>query len=161
MTSAWMREAEPSGAAEQLRSGRGSEMPENTRTSLGYTLETLAMKTRWLPKGRMMPCGRGAPAPNREALLMTKSNAPTLRTRPEATRALGGEDGPVRISTPVDPSPGPMMGANCRRNVMADAIGMAKVRGKTEVSVYGAGNEIGDMHSETPRYTQVQGSRER
>ena len=54
-----------------------------------------------------------------------------------------------------------MVGANCRRNVTADAMGMAKVRGKTEVSVDGAGNEIGDMHSETPRCTQVQGSRER
>ena len=92
---------------------------------------------------------------------MTKSNAPTLRTRSEATRALDGEDGPVRISTPVDASAFPTVGANCHRNVTADAIGMAKVRGKTEVNVDGARNEIGDMHSETPRCTQFQGSRQR
>ena len=40
-------------------------------------------------------------------------------------------------------------------------MGMAKERGKTEVNVDGAGNEIGDMHNETLRCTQVQGSRER
>ena len=131
-------------------------MPETTRTSLGYMSEMLAMKVRWLPKGRMMPRGRGAPAPNREALSMMKSSAPTLRTGPVATRALDGEKGPVRIITPVDASACPTVGANCRRNVMTDAIGMAKLRGKTEVSVDGAGNEIG-----TPRCTQVQGSRER
>ena len=159
MTSAWMRGS--FGGSEQLLGGRGFEMPEKTRTSLGYMSETLATKTRWLPKGRMTSCGRGAPAPNREALSMTKSNAPTLRTRPESTRALDGKDGPVRISIPVDASVGPTVGANCHRNVMADAMGMAKVRGKTEVSVDGAENEIGDMHSETPRCTQVQGSRER
>ena len=71
---------------------------------------------------------------------MTKFNASTLRTRPEATRALDGENGPVWISTPFDASADPMVGANCRRNVMADAMGMAKVRGKTEVSVDGDGN---------------------
>src|SRR3954468_10586279 len=38
----------------------------------------------------------------------------------------------VRIFTPVDASVCPTVGANCRRNVTADAIGMAKVRGRRE-----------------------------
>ena len=94
-------------------------------------------------------------------LSTTQSNAPNLRTRPEAQRALDEEDGPVRIGTPADALACPMVGANCRRNVTADAMGMAKVRGKTEVSVDGAGNKSGDKHSGTPRCIQVQGSRER
>ena len=97
-----------------------------------------------------MPRGKGATASNREVLSMTKSNAPILRTRPEATRTLDGEDGPVRISTQVDALDCPTVGANCRRDVTADAIGMAKVRGKTEVCVDGVENEIGDKPSETP-----------
>ena len=161
MTSAQMRGAQPSGAAEQQLSGKGSEVSENTRTSLGYMSVTLVMKTRWLPKGRTTLRGRSAPAPNREALSMTKSSAPTLRTRPVATRALDGESGPVRIITPVDASACPTVGANCPRNVTADAMGMTKERDKTEVSVDGAGNGIGDKHNETLRCTQVQGSRER
>src|SRR3954467_13554336 len=36
------------------------------------------------------------------------------------------DDGPVRIRTPVDAPAGPIVGANCRRLVMADAMGMAK-----------------------------------
>ena len=80
---------------------------------------------------------------------MTKSNAPTLRTRPEETHVIDGEDAPVRIRTPVDASADPMVGTNCRRNVTADDMGMAKERGKTEVNVDGDGNEIGDMHNET------------
>ena len=126
MTSAWMRGAEPSKAAEQLLGGKGSVVLENTRTSLGYMSETLATKTRWPSKGKMMPRGRGAPTPNREALSVTKSTAPTLRTRPVAKRALDEEDGPVRIITPVDASACPTVGANCRRYGTADAMGMAK-----------------------------------
>ena len=34
--------------------------------------------------------------------------------------------------------------------VMADAIGMAKERDRTEVVVDGTGSESGDKHSETP-----------
>ena len=101
-------------------------MPKNTRASLGYMSETLAMKIRWLLKGRMTLRDRGAPAPNYEALSMTKSNASTLRTRPETTRTLDGKDGPVRISTPVDASACPTVGTNFRRNVTVDAMGMAK-----------------------------------
>ena len=92
---------------------------------------------------------------------MTKSNAPTLRTRPEATRVLNGESGPVRIITPADASACPTVGANCHRNLMEDAMGMPKEGDRTEVSVDGARNGIGDKHSETPRCTQVWGSRER
>ena len=105
-------------------------MPENTHTSLGYMSETLAMKKRWLPKGKMTPRSRGAPALNREALSMMKSNAPTLRTRPEAMRALDGEDGPIWINIPVDASACSTVGANFRRNVTADAMGMAKSEGE-------------------------------
>ena len=92
---------------------------------------------------------------------MTKSSAPTLRTRPVATRALDGENGPVQIITLVDASSCPTVDANCRRNVTTDAMGMAEERGKTEVSVDGAGKGIGDKHNETLRCTQVQGSCER
>ena len=92
---------------------------------------------------------------------MMKSSAPTLRTRPVAMRALDGDDGPVRIKTPDSASACPTVGANYHRNVMTDAMGMAKVRLKTEVSVDGAGKGIGDMHNETLRCTQVWGSRER
>ena len=92
---------------------------------------------------------------------MTKSNAPTLKTRPEAQHALDEEDGPVRISTLVDASACPMVGASCRRIVMVDAMGMAKERDKTEVNVDGAGNGIGDKHNETLRCSQVWGSRAR
>ena len=79
---------------------------------------------------------------------MTKSNAPTLRTRPDATHALDGEDGPVRIRTPDSASACPTVGANCRRYVTADAMGMAKEGDKTEVNVSGAGGGIGNKHNE-------------
>ena len=68
------------------------------------------------------------------------------------------DDGPVLIRTPVDASAFPMVGANYRRLVMADAMGMAKERDKTEVDVDGTRSENGDTHSETPRCTQVRGS---
>ena len=84
---------------------------------------------------------------------MTKSSAPTLRIRPVATRALDGEDGPVRIMTPVDASACPMMGANCRRYVTSYAMGMAKERDMTEENADGAGSGIGDKHNETLRCT--------
>ena len=100
----------------------------------------------------MTPRGRSAHAPNSVALSMTKSSASTLRTRPVATRVLNGDSGPVRIITPVDTSACPTVGANCHCNVTADVMGMAKVRGKTEVSVDGVKNEIGDKHSETAMY---------
>ena len=79
---------------------------------------------------------------------MTKSNAPTLRTRPVATRVLDGDDDPVRIKTLASASACPMVGANCRRYVTADAMGMAKERDKTEVNAAGAGGGIGDKHNE-------------
>ena len=106
--------------------GKWSEVSENTRTSLGYRSEMLATQMRWLPKGRMTPRGRGAPAPNHEALSVTKSSTSTLRTRTVATRALDVENGPVWSITLVDASACPMVGANYHRNVMADAMGMAK-----------------------------------
>ena len=46
MTCTLMRCSEPSYAAEQQLGGKGSVVLENTRTSLGYMSETLAMKTR-------------------------------------------------------------------------------------------------------------------
>src|SRR4051812_22129067 len=55
----------------QATAGRGSCTPGENRTSLGVLSKTLAMKTRWLPKGIMTPRGKGAPAPNREALSTT------------------------------------------------------------------------------------------
>ena len=71
---------------------------------------------------------------------------------------LDEDDGPVRIRTLVDALACPMVGANCRRLVTADAMGMAKERDKTEVDVDGTGSENGDKHSETLRCTQVRGS---
>ena len=97
----------------------------------------------------MTPRGRGAPALNREALSMTKSSAPTLRIRPVSMRALDGESGPVRIITPVDASACPTVGANCRRYVTSDAMGMANERDRTKVNADGAGSRIGDKHNET------------
>ena len=92
---------------------------------------------------------------------MTKSSAPTLRTRPVATHALDGEDGPIRIMTPVDASACPTVGANYHRYETSDSMGMAKERDRTEVNADGAGSGIGDKHNVTLRYTQVRGSRER
>src|SRR3954463_3591929 len=51
---------------------------------------------------------------------------------PEAWLPPDAEENPVRIFTPVDASACPTVGANCRRYVTADAMGMAKVRGKLE-----------------------------
>ena len=68
------------------------------------------------------------------------------------------DDGPVRIRTPVDAPACPTVGANCRRLVTADAMGMAKERDRTGVVVDGTGSESGDKHDETPRCTQVRGS---
>ena len=65
-------------------------------------------------------------------------------------RAPGEEDGPVRIITPDSASACPTVGANCRRYVTADAIGVAKERDKTEVNDAGAGGGIGDKHNEDP-----------
>ena len=79
---------------------------------------------------------------------MTKSNAPTLRTRPVATHALDGDVGPVRIKTPDSASACPTVGANCHRYVTADAMGVAKERDKTEGNAAGAGGGIGDKHNE-------------
>ena len=79
---------------------------------------------------------------------MMKSNTPTLRTRSVATRALDGDDGPVRIKTPDNASACPTVGANCRRYVTADAIEVAKERDKTEGNAAGAGGGIGDKHNE-------------
>ena len=68
------------------------------------------------------------------------------------------DDGPVRIRTPVDAPACPTVGANCRRLVTADAMGMAKEGDRTGVDVDGTGNEDGDNHDETPRCTHVRGS---
>src|SRR3954470_17398068 len=63
---------------------------------------------------------------------------------PEAWLPPDAEENPVRILTPVDASACPMVGANYRRYVMADAMGMAKVRGKCEEEdVDGAGIGLG------------------
>ena len=67
-------------------------------------------------------------------------------------------DEPVRIRTPVDTPACPTVGANCRRLVTTDAMGMAKEGDRTGVDVDGSGNEIGDEDGDTPRCTQVQGS---
>src|SRR3954462_8356238 len=75
---------------------------------------------------------------------MTWSIAPRLKIRPEAWLPPDTEENPVRIFTPVDASVCPTVGANCRRNVTADAIGMAKVRGRREgENVDGAGIGLG------------------
>src|SRR4051812_41500045 len=66
----------------------------------------------------------------------------------DVSRALDEEVDPVRILTRVDASACPTVGANCHRLVTADAMGMAKVRGKTEVDVDGAGIGIGDKNGE-------------
>ena len=57
---------------------------------------------------------------------MTQSNAPSLRTRPEATRSPEVVKGPVRNVTPVAAAEGPTVGANCRGFVTAIAMGVAK-----------------------------------
>ena len=62
------------------------------------------------------------------------------------------DDGPVRIRTPVDASACPTVGANCRRLVTADAMGMAKERDMTEVVVDGPGNENGNNTVNTTMY---------
>src|SRR3954470_19249241 len=74
----------------------------------------------------MTPLSKGPLALNREALSTTYSHAPLLRTRPEAKRTRDEDDGPVRIRTPVDAPACPTVGANYRRLVTADAMGMAK-----------------------------------
>ena len=58
----------------------------------------------------------------------------------------------------MDASAYPMVGANYRRYVTADAMGMAKEGDRSEESVDGAGDGIGHKHGETPRCTQVRGS---
>src|SRR3954469_17586008 len=65
------------------------------------------------------------------------------------------DDEPVRIRTPVDTPACPTVGANCRRLVTADAMGMAKERDRTGVDVDGSGNEIGTKmvtHHDVPRF---------
>ena len=67
------------------------------------------------------------------------------------------DDGPVRIRTPVDASACPTVGANCRRLVTADAMGMAKERGRHEgEDVDGAG--IGFEHKHGEDTTMYPGS---
>src|ERR1043165_7041857 len=105
----------------------------------------------------MTPLGKGPPALNREALSKTYSHAPLLRTRPEAKRTRDKDDGPVRIRSPVHASACPPVGANYRRLVTADAMGMARERDRTEVDVDGTGSKNGDKHSEIPRCSQVRG----
>src|SRR4051812_25210041 len=59
------------------------------------------------------------------------------------------DENPVRIFTPVDASVCPMVGANCRRNVTADAIGMVKVRGSREgEKCRWCRNRVEHMHGE-------------
>src|ERR1041385_1844811 len=106
--------------------GNGSMSSENTRTSLGNTSGSDATKTQCPPKRMMTPRGRAIPAPNCEALSMMKSHTPLLITRPEAKRTRDADDAPVRIKTPVDASACPTVGANYRRYVTADAMGMAQ-----------------------------------
>src|SRR3954465_12552180 len=87
-----------------------------------------------------------------------RPSRPKPRTRPEAKRMRDEVDEPVRIRTPVDTPACPTVGANCRRLVTADAMGMAKEGDRTGVDVDGSGSEDWDKHSETPRCTQVRGS---
>src|SRR4051812_10649115 len=59
------------------------------------------------------------------------------------------DENPVRIFTPVDASACPTVGANCRRNVTADAIGVAKVRGRHEgEKCRWCRNRVEHMHGE-------------
>src|SRR3954463_12712480 len=68
---------------------------------------------------------------------------------PEAWLPPDAEENPVRILTPVDASACPTVGANCRRYVTADAMGMAKVRGKLEgEECRWCRNRVGDKHDE-------------
>src|SRR3954463_2305655 len=105
----------------------------------------------------MTPRGRGIPTPNREALSMKKSHAPLLITRPKAKCTRDADDGPVRIRTPVDASVCPTVGANCRRYVTADAMGMAKEGDNPRLVSLVPESRMG-THGETPRCTQVRGS---
>src|SRR3954471_10208462 len=76
-------------------------------------------------------------------------------TSPEAKRTHDEDDGPVQIRTPVDASACPTVGANCRRSVTTDAMGMAKERDKTEVDVDGTGSDNGDntvRHRDVPKF---------
>ena len=73
-------------------------------------------------------------------------------------KSVDEEDGPVRINTPVDASACPTVGANCRRYVMADAMGMSKEGDRSETDVDGTEDEIGDIHNVTLRCTKVRGS---
>src|SRR3954463_5524674 len=68
---------------------------------------------------------------------------------PEAWLPPDAEENPVRILTPVDASACPTVGANFRRYVTADAMGMAKVRGKHEgEECRWCRNRVGDKHGE-------------
>src|SRR3954465_5363538 len=68
------------------------------------------------------------------------SIAPRLKIGPEAWLPPDVEENHVQIFTPVDASVCPTVGANCRRYVTADAMGMAKERGRhEEEDVDGAG----------------------
>src|SRR4051812_11053132 len=109
------------------------------------------------PKGMMTLLDGGPPALNHEALSTTYSHAPLLRTRPEAKRMRDADDGPVRIRTPVDASACPTVGANCRRYVTADAMGMAKEGDRPRLMSLVPETRMG-THGETPRCTQVRGS---
>src|SRR3954469_22735183 len=67
----------------------------------------------------------------------------------------GEDDEPVRIRTPVDTPACPTVGANCRRLVTADAMGMAKEGDRTGVDVDGSGSENGNKHGkhhDVPRF---------
>src|SRR3954464_12731570 len=77
--------------------------------------------------------------------------------RPEALLPPDTDENPVRIFTPVDASVFPMVGANCHRNVTADAIGMAKVRGRREGERCRwcrnrVGHKHGEGHHDVPRF---------
>src|ERR1041385_213588 len=157
MTSARMCAVVPHVPTASGPPGSGSVSSENTRTSLGNTSGSAATKTRCPPKGMMTPRGRGIPAPNREALSMMKSHAPLLITRPKAKRMRDADDAPVRIKTPVDASACPTVGANYRRYVTADSMGMAKEGDKPRLVSLVPESRMG-THSETPRCTQVRGS---
>src|SRR4051812_36519642 len=107
------------------------------------------------PKGMMTLLDGGPPALNHEALSTTYSHAPLLRTRPEAKRTRDADDGPVRIRTPVDASACPMVGANYRRLVMADAMGMPKEGDKPRLMSIVPGSRVGTntvRHRDVPRF---------
>ena len=80
--------------------------------------------------------GKGLPEKH-SALSLIKENTPILQTSPDRTRSPVLE--PVRMETLANAATCPMVGANCRGGVTADAIGWLKLGARWDVGESGEG----------------------